>query len=140
MFDGMDTDAECAFQEVKGINVSLETKTYEEGGVLDYSHKLPVRAKYDNLELKRGFLHGSSLLTWVNDAVRNFTFTPKLMQVFLLNELGNELVMWSFGNAYPVAMKISEFKAQDNSIVVETIEIAYSYFERVDLVQIYNVK
>lgn len=135
----MDTDAECAFQEVKGINVSLETKAYDEGGVNDYSHKLPVRTKYDNLELKRGFLHGSSLLTWVNNAVRNFTFTPKLVQVFLMNELGNELVMWSFGNAYPVAMKISEFKSTDNSIVVETIELAYTYFERVDLVQVYNV-
>jgi len=135
----MDADTECAFQEVKGINVSLETKAYEEGGVLDYSHKLPIRAKYDNLELKRGFLHGSSLFTWINNAVRNFTFTPKLMTVYLLNELGNELVMWTFSNAYPVALKLSEFKAQDNSIVIESIEIAYNYFERVDVAQVYDV-
>ncbi|MES2373023.1 MAG: phage tail protein [Bacteroidota bacterium] len=139
MFDGNDTESECAFQEVKGINVSLETAPTHEGGVNDYSHKLPIRTKYDNLELKRGFLHGSSLLTWVNNAVRNFIFEPKLVQVFLINELGNELVMWSFGNAYPVAVKISEFKSTDNSIVVETIELAYAYFERVDLPQIYNV-
>jgi phage tail-like protein len=138
MVDGMDTEAECAFQEVSGINVTLDVESVDEGGVLDYSHRLPKRAKYENLVLKRGFFHGSSLLKWANDAVRNFTFTPKTVQVSLLNELGSELAIWSFVNAYPVGLKISEFKAQDNSIVVETFEIAYSYFQRVDIVQMYN--
>lgn len=126
-------EGEASFQEVSGINVSLETKGYPEGGVNDYSHKLPERAKYDNLFLKRGLLHGSSLLQWINDAVKNFTFTPKLLEVSLLNEEGNKLVTWSFSNAYPVGLKVTDFKSQDNSIVVETLEIAYNYFTRVDV-------
>ncbi|MES2004835.1 MAG: phage tail protein [Bacteroidota bacterium] len=137
-FEGLDADVECSFQEVSGINVSLETKAVPEGGVLDYVHKLPAGTKYDNLILKRGFLHGSSLLQWINNAVRNFTFTPKIIQVALLNELGNELAIWSFSNAYPVAIKISDFKSTDNAIVVETLEIAYNYFQRVDVVQMYT--
>lgn len=137
-FEDLDADVECAFQEVSGINASLVVKSIDEGGVLDYSHKLPERTKYDNLILKRGFLHGSSLLQWINKAVREFTFTPKIIQVSLLNELGNELAMWSFANAYPVSIKISDFKAQENAIVVETLEIAYNYFQRVDIVQMYT--
>lgn len=136
-FEGLDADVECSFQEVSGINASLVVKSVDEGGVLDYSHKLPERAKYDNLILKRGFLHGSSLLQWINNAITNFTFEPKIIQVSLLNELGNELAMWSFANAYPVAIKISDFKAQENAIVVETLEIAYNYFQRMDIVQMY---
>jgi phage tail-like protein len=138
MVEGADAEAECAFQDVTGINVTLDVESVDEGGVLDYSHRLPKRAKYENLVLKRGFFHGSSLLKWANDAVRNFTFTPKTVQVSLLNELGSKLAIWSFVNAYPVGLKISEFKAQDNSIVVETFEIAYSYFQRVDIPQVYD--
>lgn len=129
--------AECSFQEVKGINVTIETKPVIEGGVLDYVHKLPEKTQYDNLTLKRGLLHGSSLLTWINNAVRNFTFAPKSVDVALLNELGQELVVWTFANAYPVSFKMSEFISQDNSIVVESLELAYNYFERVDVAQIY---
>lgn len=129
-------EAEAGFQEVSGINVSIETKSIQEGGVNDYLHKLPEKpAKYENLILKRGFLHGSSLLQWITDAVTNFTFTPKLLEVSLLNASGSKLVTWSFSNAYPVALKTSDLKAQDNSLVVETLEIAYNYFKRVDVPQ-----
>jgi phage tail-like protein len=138
-FEGIDADVESAFQDVSGINVSLETKPFEEGGLLNYAHKLPLQTKYDNLTLKRGFLHGSSLLRWVNDGIQNFNFSPKIVQVSLLNELGNDLAIWSFVNAYPVSLKISEFKAQDNSIVVESLELAYNYFKRLDVIQMYNV-
>jgi hypothetical protein len=37
-----------------------------------------------------------------------------------------------FVNAYPVAMKISEFKAQENTLVVETMELWFDYFTKVN--------
>ncbi len=126
-------EAEASFHEVSGINVSLDTDLVKEGGVNEYSHKLPLRTKYDNLSLKRGLLRGSSLLQWIDDALINFEFSPKLIEVSLLNSAAQPLVVWSFVNAYPVALKTTELKSQDNSLVVETLEIAYSLFYRMDV-------
>ena len=135
---GFDEEDECSFQEVTGINVTMNLEEVAEGGINEYSHRLPVRAKYENLILKRGLVHGSSLYKWVDNAIRLFAFSPKMVQVSLMNETGNELVTWSFTNAYPVAVKISEFKSLDNTLVIETLELAYNYFERVDVAQMYS--
>jgi phage tail-like protein len=48
----------------------------------------------------------------------------------LLNDDGVPLATWNFANAYPVAIKMSEFKAQENGIAIETLELSFDYFER----------
>ncbi len=123
-------DSEGSFQDVSGLNVSIEMETVNEGGVNEYSYKIPKRVKYDNLILKRGLFKSSSLGTWINDAVRNFKFSPKKIDVLLLDIEMNPLVTWSFFDAYPVSMKVSDLKAKENELVFETLEFAYSYFER----------
>ncbi|MEX6686840.1 phage tail protein [Danxiaibacter flavus] len=121
---------EGSFQDVSGLNVSIEMETINEGGVNDYSYKIPKRVKYDNLVLKRGLLKSSSLVTWINDAVRNFKFSTRKIDVLLLDEEMNPLVTWSFFDAYPVSVKVSDLKAKENELVFESLEFAYSYFER----------
>jgi phage tail-like protein len=128
---GITDDAECSFRDVSGISVNIELETFNEGGVNEYVHKLPKRAKYENLILKRGIMQGSSLIAdWINKAIREFTFNPKQIDIMLLDEANAPTISWSLVNAYPVAIKISEFKAMENEIVVETLELAYNYFER----------
>ncbi|NCT94936.1 MAG: phage tail protein [Chitinophagaceae bacterium] len=122
---------ECSFQDVSGINVSIVTTDVQEGGV-SAVYKLPEKVKYDNLVLKRGLLKGSSLYFWMRNSFSNFDFRPMDIIVNLQDERGIPSVSWMFRKAYPVSLKISEFKAMDNSIVVETLELAYSYFERLD--------
>ena len=128
---GITEEDECSFSDVSGLNVTFELETVNEGGVNEFVHKLPKRAKYENLVLKRGILKNSSLIAdWINKAVREFTFSPKQIDIMLLDENNLPTVSWSLVNAYPVAIKISEFKAKGNDIVVETLELAYNYFER----------
>ncbi len=119
-----------SFQEVSGINVKLDTETIKEGGENRFSHRLPNPPKYDNLILKRGMVLDSALIVWARAALEKFTFTPKSVIVNLLDEAGKPLASWSFVNAYPVALKVSDFKAQENAIVIETLELAYDYFTR----------
>src|ERR1051325_1153827 len=80
------TQGECSFSEVGGLKVKIDWETISEGGVNDYSHKFPKRANYNELVFKRGILRGSKLITWVNDAVRNFIFKPKQIYISLVNE------------------------------------------------------
>jgi len=130
-FTGVTGAYEGDFQEVTGINVKLDTEVLKEGGENRFVHRLPNPPKYDNLVLKRGLLLSSSLITWVRDAVENFTFTTKTIVVSLLDETATPLASWSFSNAYPVSLKVSDLKSTDNAIACESIELAYDYFQRI---------
>jgi phage tail-like protein len=124
------TSSDVRFQEVTGLNMELGIETFEEGGVNEFSHRLPTRAKFENLVLKRGFLIKSQLVDWIRDAIENFVFTPITVTVVLLNENQEPLLTWEFNDVWPVKWSVSDFKAQENALVIETLELAYSHFKR----------
>jgi phage tail-like protein len=127
---GINGQNEGNFQEVTGLNVKLDVEEVKEGGENRFSHRLPARPKYENLVLKRGMVTDSFLVTWARKATEQFIFTTKTVVLSLLNDDGVPLAAWNFVNAYPVAIKMSEFKAQENSIAIETLELCFDYFER----------
>lgn len=126
-----DTEPDVGFQEVSGLNASIETETFQEGGENRFSHRFPKPATYQNLVLKRGVLIGSKLIKWFKDAVQGFQFTPVTIRVSLLDESHKYLQTWDFINAYPVKWNIDAFNSQDGKIIAETIEISYQYFNQV---------
>lgn len=124
---------EMRFQEVSGLKKELAVEEFKEGGENRFSHRLPAPAKYPNLVLKRGVLLNSKLLDWCFDAIDNFSFTPIDITVTLLNEEHCPLLAWDFIKAYPLKWSTSDFKAQDNSILIETLELAYQYNRKKDV-------
>ena len=118
------------FQDVSGLNAELGIEEVKSGGENRFSHRLPTRARYSNLVLKRGMLIDSALIKWFNDAVESFNFSPATVIVKLLDKDHQPLQTWSFIKAWPVKWSVSEFKATENAVVVETIELAYQYFKR----------
>lgn len=127
---GFTTDVEASFRDVSGLNVKIDLETVIEGGVNDFEHKFPKRATYNPLVLKRGMVRNSEFTTWVNEAVRNFTFKPRQIYISLLDEKKKKTVTWRVVNAYPVGVEIADFKAEENAIVIETLTMAYDYFVR----------
>jgi phage tail-like protein len=47
----------------------------------------------------------------------------------LLNNEGKVFKKWTFYNAYPTKYDVSDFKSQEHEILVETLELAYTYFD-----------
>jgi phage tail-like protein len=133
---GMDNDQEQRFNEVNGLSFEVETESMTEGGENRIDYKLPKRIKYSNLVLKRGLLTGSALIKWINDAMNTFftvavyDFQPADIIITLLDESGNPVAVWKVMQAYPVKWNVSNFNSSENAIAVETIELAYQYFER----------
>jgi phage tail-like protein len=121
---------EGSFQEVTGLSVKLNTEPMKEGGENTFIRRLPLPPQYENLVLKRGIVLNSGLIGWARDAVEKFKIKPATVIVSLLDEKQSPLASWSFANAYPVALKISDLKAQENSIACETLELAYDNFTR----------
>ena len=120
------------FQEVSGLNIKLETESIKEGGENRFSHRFPLPPKYENLVLRRGMFRyaDSGIAQWAQKSFSTFEFTPKDINISLLDEKRNPLANWNVKRAYPVGVKVSDFKAQENALVVETLELAFDYFER----------
>ncbi len=123
-------DMDTRFQEVSGLTAEIGTEELQVGGENRFSYRLPTRARFSNLVLKRGMLKDSELISWFSKAIHDFEFKPVDVSVFLLNEEHEISASWIFTRAYPVKWVISDLKAQENSIVVETIELCYQFFRR----------
>jgi phage tail-like protein len=119
------------FQEVSGLSFKLGVKEMVEGGENRFIHRFPVPAKYENLVLKRGVLIGSPLIIWAKTCLEQFSFRPSTVVLNLMDENSAPIAAWKFINAYPVGIKISDFKAQENGIAVETLELSFDYFNKV---------
>ncbi len=123
-------DSDTRFQEVSGLTAEIGTEELQVGGENRFTYRLPTRGKYNNLVLKRGMLKDSGLISWFTSAIEDFEFKPVDVNVYLLNENHQVTSSWSFIQAYPVKWIISDLKAMDNSLVIETIELVYQYFRR----------
>lgn len=133
---GMDNDTGQRFQEVGGLSFEIETEALQEGGENRFAYKFPKRAKYPNLVLKRGLLTDKALIDWINAAMNTwftvviYDFKPADIIVSLLDEKDEAIAIWKVIQAYPVKWSMSDLKSTENAIVVETLELAYQYFER----------
>ena len=120
------------FQSVTGLTVEYETETFKEGGENRFEHKLPVRTKYPDLSLKRGMLTESSVINWIKGILQDRDFIsnkPCDIQVSLLNEKHEPLKTWHLFNCWPKKWSISDFNALESVVVIETLDLSYSYFK-----------
>jgi phage tail-like protein len=101
----------------------------KEGGNNRFTHQLPLRTKYEDIVLKRGLFIGSGIILWCRNAIENFEFSPLNILISLLNEYHVPVYNWHVINAIPKNWKVSNFNAEENSIVVETLTLSYQYFD-----------
>jgi phage tail-like protein len=132
-FEGSSGKNDSSFKEVSGINVEMGLEEIAEGGVNGYKHRVPTTAKYTNLVLKRGLVpKNSAIAKWCMATLGgNFeeAIETKTVIVKLLDENSKPLKSWNFVNAWPVKWALSDLNSMNNEIAVETLELAFSYFE-----------
>ncbi|MCX6318968.1 MAG: phage tail protein [Bacteroidetes bacterium] len=128
-FQGQD----AAFQDVSGISRELQLEEIVCGGENRFKYKLPGVASSQNLVLKRAILPpGSQLVNWCSLCIdQGFGLAIQTHDVMLslLNAKGEPSISWTFHNAYPVKYAVSELHAMENQIVIESVELAYTFFE-----------
>jgi phage tail-like protein len=134
---GLTANVDGSFQEVSGISVEIPVVDFAEGGENRFTHKLPQPLKYSPLQLKRGLVSSLSALSeWCKETFElgfSQTIITKNVMVSLLNEEGHPLMAWVFIGAYPTKWNVSNFNAQGNDIVVESMELTYRRFELINV-------
>jgi phage tail-like protein len=123
--DSVDT----RFQSVTGLDSTIETETFKEGGENRFEHVIPVRRKYGPLILKRGILDytASDVTKWLKRAFDDEIVEPiSTVDIILLNEDHQPLMQWTINNVWPRSWKVGELNAERGEVLIETLELNYN--------------
>jgi len=126
---------DAAFEEVSGISKEMHVEEVASGGENRFKYRLPTASTSQNLVLKRAMVTSSSLVNWCASCIDGGLVNPikpRDVSVTLLDADRKACVKWTFHNAYPVKYSVSDLNSQQNSLVIESIELAYTYFDVAD--------
>jgi phage tail-like protein len=124
----VDGVSQAVFSEVSGLAMEVAVEDVEEGGNNNFVHKMPGRCKVGNVTLKRGLTNSKDFLEWTLK-MANGTIQPKQVTVIMYNVNGQPAMKWIFRGAFPVKWTGPQFKADDSSAAIESIELAHDGFE-----------
>ena len=114
------------FQRVSGLSTRVETEPMNNGGKNLITKRLPKRLAYDNLVLERGFVVGSPLNLQLNDVMNEFKFFSSVVLVTLFNEDAVPISAWMFKEAFPVRWATADLNAQEDRILIDTLELSFT--------------
>jgi phage tail-like protein len=124
---------DIGFQEISGISEELSVEEIVGGGENRFKYKLPNVTSSQNLSLKRALVPESSkLVDWCKKTIgRGLAekVLPAEISVSLLDHEQIVCMKWTFHKAYPVKYAFSDLKSQENALVIESIDLAYTYFD-----------
>jgi phage tail-like protein len=118
------------FSECTGIEMSLQTEDFREGGKNDAVLKFPTRIQWGNITLKRGVGAGTALWDWHYGFV---TGKGKRRDgtIILLNDLHVPNNIWYFKRGLPVKYTGPAMNASQSAVAIESIEIAHEGLSQV---------
>ena len=118
------------FTECSGLELTNDVFEYQEGGLNEYSHKLPGRTKLSNVTLKRGFAISNDLYKWylgmrdslLADEVVKF----RKVTITLRSTADQEaLMIWTLNRAFPVKWEGPALRSGEAAVSIETLEFAH---------------
>ncbi len=117
---------DVAFQKISGLSTTITTQDIVSGGDNFNKYSLPTRVTHGNLVLERGLVVKSALDIAFDAAMNTMILVPSNVLVSPLNKDNLPVYGgWLFVNAYPVKWTLSDFDANANQVVIETLEFAY---------------
>ena len=120
----------AAFQEVSGLNVTIDVIEHREGGENTTPRKLAGKTKYDPLSCKFGMTDkDSDLYTWFQNAVDG-NIERKNGSIVLHDRAGKEVARWEFVRGFPSKCQMGQLSAEGNDVMTITMEIVHEGLKR----------
>jgi conserved hypothetical phage tail region protein len=118
------------FLECSGLGSEVAVIEYREGGDPTSVRKLPGRASYSDITLKRGITESTDLYNWHRSLLQG-VIDRRDGSVKLLNDEGAEVVRWVFRDAWPRKWEGPDLNAMRNEVAIETFVLTCESIERV---------
>ena len=117
---------DISFSEVSGLETEYEEITYRAGDSPAFTKvKMPGLKKASDVTLKKGvFKSDKALWTWINSVKMNI-IPREVVTISLLDEDGKVAQTWELANALPKKITVEGFKADGNTVAMETLILAH---------------
>ena len=122
---------EAAFAEVDGLEMTMEPKTYQEGGNNLAQIHLVGPLTYGQLSLKRGMTTSLDLWKWFDRVLEEENGLRLDGQLLMLSseqtQGGDAAVQAVFylSRCLPIKLKVPALNAKEGAVAVEEMQIAY---------------
>lgn len=123
-----------SFKEISGLQMTVTTHEYVEGGQNQYVQQFPGAIRWPNLVFKRGLVNSDALFTWVSKssgegfAGNQNKLTRSTGAVTVLAGDGQRLRSWEFEGVFAVAWSGPTLSADLTDTLTETLEVAHNGF------------
>jgi phage tail-like protein len=123
--DGKDSLGD--WTKCEGLTVEYDVYEYKEGGLNKYIHRLPGRAKFQNLKLTRPVSKATAdVLAWLSTVKPDMDRTTA--KVAVLDEGGTEIAAWTLYQVYPLRWTGPTLDVGQNQVATETLELCHAGF------------
>ena len=110
-----------------GLSVEYEVFEYKEGGENAFIHRIPGRAKYQNIKLTRPINKDSKKVSdWM--AKLKIEVRRQTAEITALDSEGNPIASWNLEGVYPVRWNGPSLDISNNQVATETLELAHNGF------------
>jgi phage tail-like protein len=125
----IDSINRAKFQQVSGLEITVETTEYNEGG-RPSPLKIPGLVKYSDITLRYGVIRDAELYDWIKDVVDG-RVRRRDGSVVQYDATGvTEVYRWNFFDAWPTKLTAGEFNAQTSTVMVDVLVLAHERLER----------
>lgn len=112
-----------------GLTVEYDIQEVKEGGQNGYVHRLPGRAKYQNIKLTRPFDKDTGkVAAWLASVASD----PKrsTAQITLLDAGGTPVTSWKIAGVFPAKWSGPTLDTGTNQVALEVLELVHNGFTR----------
>jgi phage tail-like protein len=111
----------------EGLTVEYDVHEYSEGGLNGYVHRLPGRAKYQNIKLTRPIdATSAALMGWV--ASIQAVGSRVTAQIAVVDPEGKPIAFWNLLGVFPVRWTGPNLDVDTAQVATESLELAHNGF------------
>lgn len=117
---------DMSFIEVSGLDMEFDVIEYRTGGSKEFTKiKMPGLRKHGDVTLKKGiFISNKVFWSWIGEVKQNI-IKRRTVTISLLDEKREPVQTWKLTNAWPSKINVEGFKADVNSVSMETLVLTH---------------
>jgi phage tail-like protein len=121
---GIDVSPDAGFSECHGLEGTLQTQDWQEGGRNDRVLHFPTRMTWGNITLQRGSGLSSEMWDWYFSYAQGRGKRRDGL-IMLVDDERSPVVVWKFQRGLPVKWTGPTLTGRGNEVAIESLEIAH---------------
>lgn len=118
------------FTECDGLEMTMEPKTFHQGGLNTEQVHLAGPISYGQLTLKRGMSKDFGLWRWFTEVIKTDRRGLRGQTIItLLDGAGQKQISFKLKDCLPIKLRAPALNAKEGGIAIEEIQLAYAAME-----------